>query len=127
MQRKLDVLYVEPNKLPVKKTINNTLKDKQKLVNGNIEYTYLQDCDDIAIVCNEEGKILGLPFNRDIGHDIIAGNFFIVGDNQELGEDRSLTQEQIDKYSKYFNKASIEKTNKKINEILLNSHNDYDM
>lgn len=127
LQRKLDVLYIEPNKLPVKKTINNTLEDKQKLVNGRIEYTYLQNCDDVAIVCNEESKILGLPFNRDIGHDIIAGNFFIVGDDPELGEDRSLTQDQIDKYTKYFGKESIEKTNKTINEILVNSLNDYDM
>ncbi len=127
MQRKLDVLFVEPNKLPVKKTINNTLEDKQKMVNGNIEYTYLPNCDDIAVVCNEESKILGLPFNRDIGHDIIAGNFFIVGDDPELGEDRSLTQEQIEKYTKYFGKESIEKTNQSINEILENCSNDYEM
>ena len=127
LQRKLNVLYIEPNKLPVKKTINNTLKEKQKLVNGYIEYTYLPNCNDIAIVCNEESKILGLPFNRDIGYDIIAGNFFIVGDDPELGEDRSLTQEQIDKYTKYFGKESIEKTNKRINEILKNNLNDYDM
>lgn len=124
VQRKLDVLYIEPNKLPVKKTINNTLEDKQKLVNGRIEYTYLSDCDDVAIVCNEESKILGLPINRDIGHDIITGNFFIVGDDPELGEDRSLTQEQIDKYTKYFGKESIEKTNKRVNEIMINSLDD---
>lgn len=124
VQRKLDVLYIEPNKLPVKKTINNTLEDKQKLVDGRIEYTYLPNCDDIAIVCNEESKILGLPINRDIGHDIITGNFFIVGDDPELGEDRSLTQEQIDKYTKYFGKESIEKTNKRVNEIMINSLDD---
>ena len=124
VQRKLDVLYIEPNKLPVKKTINNTLEDKQKLVGGLIEYTYLSNCDDVAIVCNEEGKILGLPINRDIGHDVITGNFFIVGDDPEIGEDRSLTQEQIDKYTKYFGKESIEKTNKRVNEIMLNSLDD---
>ena len=95
MQRNLNVLYVEPNKLPEKRTIKNTLEDKQKLVNGLIEYTYLRDSNDVAIVCNEEGKILGLPPNRDIGHDVICGNFFIVGDDPELGEDRSLTEEQI--------------------------------
>lgn len=70
MQRNLNVLYVEPNKLPEKRTIKNTLEDKQKLVNGLIEYTYLRDSNDVAIVCNEEGKILGLPPNRDIGHDV---------------------------------------------------------
>jgi transposase len=117
LQRNLNVLYVEPNKLPEKRTIKNTLEDKQKLVNGLIEYTYLRDSNDVAIVCNEEGKILGLPPNRDIGHDVICGNFFIVGDDPELGEDRSLTEEQIKKYSKYFGKESIEKTNEKIQKI----------
>ena len=118
LQRNLNVLYVEPNKLPEKRTIKNTLEDKQKLVNGLIEYTYLSDSNDVAIICNEEGKILGLPPNRDIGHDVICGNFFIVGDDPELGEDRSLTEEQIDKYSKYFGKESIEKTKEKIQKIL---------
>ena len=125
MQRTLDVLHIKPNELPVKKTINNTLEAKQKLVGGLIEYTYMSNCDDIAIVCNEESKILGLPINRDIGHDIITGDFFIVGDDPELGEDRSLTEEQIDKYTKMFGKESIEKTNKRANEILLNSNENY--
>ena len=34
LQRTIDVLYIEPNKLPVKKTIKNTLEEKQKLVGG---------------------------------------------------------------------------------------------
>ena len=72
----------------------------------------------MVIVCNEEGKIYGLPPNRDIGHDIIVGNFFLVGDDAEIGEDRSLTEEQIAKYTKYFGKESIEKTTKKYNQIL---------
>jgi len=118
MQRTIDVLYVEPNKLPVKMSIKNTLAEKQKLVNGNIEYAYIPNCDDVALICNEEGKVLGLPLNRDIDYDIIAGNFIIVADNPELGEDRSLTEEQIEKYTELFGKKSIENTNKKINEIL---------
>ncbi len=121
LQRNINVLYIEPNKLPIKKTIKNSLEEKQKLVGGYIEYTYLNDCNDIAIVCNEEGKLLGLPPNRDIGHDIICGNFFIVGDDPELGEDRSLTEEQIAKYTKYFGKKSIEKTIEKYNEKLFSS------
>lgn len=120
LQRTIDVLYIEPNKLPVKKTIKNTLEEKQKLVGGQIEYAYLSECDDVAIVCNEEGKILGLPLNRDIGHDIIAGNFFLVGDDYEVGEDRSLTEEQITKYTKYFGKESIEKTIRRYDEIISN-------
>lgn len=118
LQRYLNVLLVKPNSLPEKHIIKNTLKEKQKLVYGLIEYTYIQGCDDVAIICNEEGKINNLPINRDIGHDIIFGNFIIVGDDPELGEDRSLTETQIEKYSKLFGKNSIEKTNQKVHGII---------
>lgn len=118
MQRNLDVLFVEPNKLSVKKSIKNTLKAKQELVGGNIEYTYLPNSEDVVIICNESGKILGLPFNRNIGDDIICGNFIIVGDDLEYGEDRSLTEKQIQKYTKYFGKESIKKAEEKINKIM---------
>lgn len=118
VQRYLNVLLVEPNKLPQRQRIKNTLEEKQKLVNGDIEYTYIQGCDDVAVICNEEGKIYNLPINRDIGHDIIFGNFIIVGDDPELGEDRSLTEAQIEKYTKLFGKNSIELTNHKVNEII---------
>ncbi len=121
MQRNLDVLLVKPNKLPIKKTIRNTLKEKEKLVGGDIKYTYLENCDDVVIVYNEYCNKLDLLINRDIDHDFIFGNFFIVGDDPELGEDRSLTQEQIEKYTEYFGKISIEKTKKKYNEMMLNS------
>jgi len=119
MQRKLNALLVEPNKLPKRITINNSLEEKQKIVGGDIEYAYLQDNNDVVLICNEEGKILGLPFNRDIGYDVIAGNFLIVGDDPEIGEDRSLTEEQIEKYAKMFDEISIKKTNEKISRILI--------
>lgn len=121
LQRNLDVLLVKPNKLPVKKTIKNTLEEKEKLVGGDIQYTYLENCNDIAIAYNENCNKLDLPTNRDIGHSIISGNFFIVGDDPQLGEDRSLTKKQIDKYTKYFGKESI----KKINEMKDKSLNDF--
>ena len=126
MKNKIDVLFVEPNKLPIKKTIDDTLKSMQELVGGRIEYVNLPDCEDVFIICNEEGKMLGLPLNREIGSDIIAGNFFIVGNNEELGETCSLTQQQIDKYTEYFNDESIKRTNQRINEITNNSY-DYDI
>ena len=126
MQRDLNLLLVKPNELPKKITIKNTLKEKQKLVDGLIEYVCLPNCNDVVLICNEEGKLLGLPPNRDIGYDIVCGDFLIVGDDPELGEDRSLTEEQITKYSKMFDELSIEKTNQRINEILLSKVNDYE-
>lgn len=127
LNNKLDVLFIEPNKLPITKTIDNTLEDMQKLVDGYIEYTYLNGCDDVAIVCNEEAKLLDLPFNRYIGHDIISGNFFVVGINPTKEDNCSLTKEQIDKYTKYFGKDSIKITNNKIIEMLKNEYKDYEL
>lgn len=116
MQRNIRVLVVEPNKLPYEKTIKNCLQSKQELVGGYIEYTYLDDDYNAAIICNEEGKIDGLPLNRDVGHDIVAGTFIIVGDN-DTGEDRSLTDDQLEKYKIKFGKESIYETNLKILEL----------
>lgn len=116
IQRYLNILVVEPNKLPYEKKIKNNLKSRQDIVKGNIEYIYMKNCDDAILVCNEEGKLLDLPFNRCVGNDIIAGTFFIVGDSIDNGEDRSLTKEQIEKYKEKFNEKSICETKKIIEE-----------
>ena len=119
MQRKIKVLVVEPNELPREEIIENTLKAKQELVGGDIEYVSRDYYSDVIFICNEEGKLRGLPFNRDIGQDIIAGPFIIVGDDPEIGEDRSLTDEQIKKYQNVFDEKSISDTNIKLTEIYL--------
>lgn len=101
---------VEPNKEPKVEIIQNNLRDKQHIVGGLIEYTYIPNENDVSLICNEEGKLLGLPPNRIVGNDIIAGTFLIVGDN-DTGEDRSLTDEQIDYFKDYFSKEKIIENN----------------
>ena len=115
-------LLVKPNELPEEITFDNTLKKKQELVNGYIEYAYSEDYPDVVFICNEEGKIRGLPYNRDIGHDIIAGNFLIISSDLEDGEDRSLSENQLIKYKKIFDEKSIEDTNIKITNVLLQNN-----
>lgn len=118
MQRNIRVLVVEPNMLPYEKVIPNRLKDKQEIVGGNIEYTRVDNDGSALLICNEEGKIRGLPYNRDIGHDVIAGTFLIVGDDPDIGEDRSLTDEQVEKYKARFDRDSIEQTKQTLNRIM---------
>lgn len=122
VQRNIKVLYVEPFKEPVEMFIKNNLQEKRRLVDGNIEYAYLLNDYSISIICNEEGKINGMKPNRDIGHDIIFGPFVIAG-YDDSGEDRSLTDEQINKYKKEFDELSIYKTMCKINQILISKKN----
>ena len=118
----IDVLIVEPNKLPYKKTIKNDLETKQKIVGGLIEVTSILDDDDVALICNEEGKVYGLPLNRDIGYDIIAGTFIIAGEVDEEGKFTSLTEEQIERYKKRFDEKSITETENKVTAILLKNN-----
>ena len=95
----MKILIVEPNKEPYEALLDNKLEAMQKIVGGNIEVVNLDQ--NTALVCNEEGKLDGLEGNRRVAHDVIAGTFFIVGDNNE-GEFISLTDEQISNYHKRF-------------------------
>ena len=102
---KMTVLVVEPEKPPYIKEINPGLESLQAEVDGYIEAIYPYE-DSVAVICNEEGKLNGLPLNRALRdedgrpYDILAGTFIVTG----LGEEDfcSLTQEQCDKFSKQF-------------------------
>ena len=73
----MDVLIVEPEKSPRIANISGDLESLQKAVGGYIEAVYPYD-DPVAIVCNEEGKLIGLPLNRKLeDYDIIAGTFVV--------------------------------------------------
>lgn len=62
---KISVLLVEPNKYPKMIEIDDTLEAMQAVVGGDIE-EYMPFEDEVAIICNEEGKVQGLPPNRAI-------------------------------------------------------------
>ena len=78
----------------------------QQTVGGDIEAYYPFE-EQVCIVCNEEGKINGLPLNRairdaDTGDiaDIIAGTFFICDCSGESFGSLSLEQQKryLEKY-----------------------------
>ena len=80
----MEVLLVEPGKEARIAEIGNDLKSLQAAVGGYIEATYPFD-DPVALVCNDEGKIMQMPLNRALRgedgriYDAIAGPFFICG------------------------------------------------
>lgn len=61
--------------------ISDRLENLQKTVEGNIEVISLGD---ILIICNEEGKLQGLPFNMFVGYDAVVGTIIVTG---KTGED----------------------------------------
>ena len=94
---KLRILLKKVGREPEIQLIDNTLEAKQRLVNGLIEVVPFDVCEDTLIVCNEEGKILSLPPNTLFDLDYIAGDYFVVGDDYENGDFKSITDEQIEK------------------------------
>lgn len=80
---KIQIVVVDPNTQPESKVIDDTLEAFQEIVGGYIEATRDAKLPGMLIVVNEEGKLLGLPWNRRIKNggtiDYIAGTFFVVG------------------------------------------------
>ena len=101
----MKVLIVEPGQYPREAEIAKSLKAEQAVVGGLIECVYPWQ-DNACIVCNDEGKLEGLPLNRTLDdYDVIAGTFFVVG----LTEDDfcSLTNEQVERYKAMFFKPQL--------------------
>lgn len=88
----MKVLMVQPGEIPHETDIEPGLESLQAAVDGPIQAVYPYE-DPVALICNEEGKFLGLPLNRalrdDTGeiYDIIAGNFLITGLGEESFSD----------------------------------------
>ena len=78
----------------------------QNAVGGLIQAIY-PFVDQVAVVCNEEGLLLNLPFNRSMegGYGGVFGTFFVCGLGQE--DFCSLTAEQMKTYKEKFHHAEL--------------------
>lgn len=104
--KQITVLVVEPGKVPYTKEIGDDWRAFQAEVGGTFQIIY-PGYDPVGLVCNDDGKLLGLSLNRglldDDGelYDVVAGTFFLVGLGGG-GTTVSLTGEQIRKYEQRF-------------------------
>ena len=92
----MKILIVEPERHPRIEEIPHTLEAMQQTVGGYIEITYPWR-DPIALVCDEEGMLKQLPFNRLVApQSAIFGSFFLCG----IGEEdlTALPEELAEKY-----------------------------
>ncbi|MEY8419882.1 DUF3846 domain-containing protein [Oscillospiraceae bacterium 44-5] len=100
------VLVIEPECRPEVREIDDSLKAMQEIVGGYIQPIYLDDS--VALVCNDEGKVMNLPLNRGLRdkdgqiYDIVSGTFFLCGAPADSDHFTSLTPEQIEQYRKRF-------------------------
>ena len=103
----MQVIVVEPKKKPMVQDIGSDLASMQKIVGGSIQAVYPFD-QPVALICNEEGKLLNLPLNRalrdDVGnvYDIISGTFFLCAAPPDSDRFADLTDQQVKTYMERF-------------------------
>ncbi len=90
------VVVVEPGKPAYEKQIGTDYHDLCNEVHGLIECVNYHG-DGTLIICNDDGKLLGMEGNRRFRNGaVIAGPFVVIG---TAGEDfRSLTDREVRKY-----------------------------
>ena len=103
----MQVVVVEPKKKPMVQDISPDLESMQRIVGGFIQAIYPFD-EPVALICNEEGKLLNLPLNRalrdDEGnvYDIISGTFFVCAAPPDSDRFEGLTDQQVKTYIERF-------------------------
>ena len=102
------ILVVEPERVPEVREIDGTLASMQGVVGGLIQPVYPFEDSAVALVCNDEGKLMNLPANRALWdetgrmYDIVFGTFFLCGAPADSDHFTSLTPEQIERYQERF-------------------------
>ena len=104
-QKEIKVLMVEPGKHPRVTVLLDDLDSLQKAVSIGADYQGLIEIISIGngdcILCNEDGKLIGLDGNRCVGRDIIVGVFYVMSEDRE-GDLISLSEKKIQYYQKLF-------------------------
>ena len=101
----MTVVMVEPSRQARIIELPHTLEAMQQTVGGSIEAAYPFE-DPVAIICNEEGKLNGLPLNRALYgeggdvYDVLCGTFFVTGVGTE--DFCSLSPDLAQKYLERF-------------------------
>lgn len=106
------VLLVEPGKRPRTVDLPDTLEAMQQAVGGLIQAIYPFE-EPVALVCNDKGKLLGLPLNRGLRtengtlYDIVCGTFFLCATPPDSDSFESLSEEQLVRYEKRFHSPEV--------------------
>ena len=75
------VIIKKPNSQPYMTVIENDLKKLQEIVGGYIETVTI--AEDLVVICNEEGKLKGLPENCNVCGIDFVGPIIFVGINED--------------------------------------------
>ena len=102
----MNVLVVEPGAKPYQQEIGEDLPALCKAIDADLIEVIYPFEDEVALICDEEGKLNAKPLNRSLKteegevYDIIAGKFILTG----LGEEdfASLPDDLMKKYTERF-------------------------
>ena len=103
----MQVVIVEPEKKPIVQSIDSGLASMRQIVGGSIQAVYPFE-EPVALICNDEGKLLDLPLNRALRdstgaiYDIVAGTFFLCAAPADSDRFEGLPDEQAQAYSERF-------------------------
>lgn len=98
-KKEMQVLIVRPGEAAERAVIDSSLASMQAIVGGYIDIAYPWQ-ERVALVCNDEGLLEGLPLNRYIPEmgQPIAGAFFVCGFSD--GQLTGLTDEQLARFDR---------------------------
>lgn len=103
----MQVVIVESKKKPMVQDISPDLESMQRIVGGSIQAVYPFE-EPVALIANEEGKLLNLPLNRVLRdgegnvYDIIYGTFFLCAAPPDSDRFADLTDQQVKTYMERF-------------------------
>ena len=101
------VLIVEPGCAPYEKEVASSLAQMQAIVGGTIQAIH-PFAEPVALICNDEAKLLGMPLNRALYdgegriYDVVAGTYFLCGVSPDSSEFTSLEDAQIQRFKRCF-------------------------
>lgn len=101
-------VLVKPHVDAVEIEIPNDYKFWQKLVGGLVQVVY-PFREEVAIICNDEGKLLNLENNRFLvdpntlePYDVIAGDFLVFNAPYDEENFIDMTDEQVSRYTEMY-------------------------
>ena len=104
---RMNILLLEPGKRPRSAVITGTLQSMQQVVDGPIQAVY-PFAEPVALICNEEGKLRNLPWNRALRdeagqiYDIVAGTCFLCAAPPGEETFAGLTDAQLETFTRRF-------------------------
>ena len=89
MKQYIRVIIKQPGEPGMEMMIENSLKELQRIVGGYIQV--IQPMQHLAVIVNEEGKLMDLPPNIFYGGDLLVGTIIFVGVDGEDFTDVPIT------------------------------------